>query len=101
MKHLLGQLQRWRLTEQLIRLAWGGARWGAVVGTVLAVACLTDWAADRYLGSETWRRFLRATWVFAPGTATAEERWFTDHMRLSHGFRPPAAALIDDTPVWL
>ncbi len=102
MTHLLGQLKRWRFTEQLIRLAWGGSRWVAVVGLVLAMACATDWLADRYLGSETWRKFLKATWVFAPGPApTAEERWFTDHLRLDHGFRAPPAAIIDDTPKWL
>ena len=102
MTHLLGQLKRWRFTEQLIRLAWGGARWVAVVGLLLTMACITDWMADRYLGSETWRKFLKATWVFAPGPApTAEERWFTDHLRLDHGFRVPAPAVIDDSPKWL
>ena len=102
MTHLLGQLKRWRFTEQLVRLAWGGARWGAVVGAVLAAACLTDWAADRYLGSETWRQFLKDTWVFAPAPApTAEDRWFTEHLRLHYGFRAPAAAVIDDSPKWL
>ena len=102
MTNLLAQLKRWRATEQLIRLVWGGARVVAAAGVVLAVACLTDWAADRYLGSESWRKFLKATWVFAPGPApTAEERWFTDHMRLAHGFRMPPAAVIDDTPKWL
>ncbi len=102
MTNLLGQLARWRFTERVIRVVWGGARLVAVVGAVLAVACAADWAADRYLGSETWRKFLKATWVFAPGPApTAEERWFTDHLRVAHGFRVPAAAVIDDTPKWL
>lgn len=101
MKHLLGQLQRWRLTERLIRVAWGGARLVAILGSVLAAACLTDWAADRYLGSESWRRVLDATWIFAPDAPTADDRWFSDHLRLAHGFRVPAAAVIDDTPRWL
>ncbi len=102
MTHILGQLQHWRFTERLVRLAWGGARWGAAVGAVLAVACLIDWTADRYLGSESWRQFLKDTWVFAPASApTAEERWFTEHLRLHHGFRSPAAAIIDDSPQWL
>lgn len=101
MKHLLGQLRRWRLTEQLVRLGWGGARWAALVGTVLAVACATDWAADRYLGSETWRRFLASTWVLAPAPSGADERWFTDHLRLAYGLHVPPAAVIDDTPKWL
>lgn len=102
MTHLLGQLTRWRFTERLIRLAWGGARLVAIVGAALAVSCLVDWAADRYLGSETWRKFLKATWVFAPGPApTAEERWFTEHLRVNHGFRVPPPAVIDDTPKWM
>ena len=102
MTHLLGQLTRWRFTERLIRVVWGAARCAAVVGAVLAVACLIDWAADRYLGSESWRRFLKATWVFAPAPApTADEQWFTDHLRVAHGFRVPPAAVVDDTPMWL
>ncbi|MDY3554618.1 FUSC family protein [Gemmata sp. JC717] len=101
MNLLLEQLRHWRRTERLIRAVWGGARLVAILGTVLALACFADWTADRYLGSETWRRVLNATWVFAPTAPTAEERWFSDHMRLAHGFRPPPAAVIDDTPGWM
>lgn len=102
MNHLLGQLQRWRLVERLIRLAWGGGRWIAIVGVLLAAACLTDWLADRYLGSETWRKARKASWVFAPApSASAEERWFSDHLRLHYGLRIPSAAIVDDTPKWL
>jgi hypothetical protein len=88
MTNLLGQLTRWRLVERLIRLAWGGGRWIAIVGAVLAAACLTDWLADRYLGSESWRKFRTATWVFAPRSAPAEERWSPN-------------AIMDETPKWL
>ncbi len=87
MTNLLGQLTRWRRVEQLIRLAWGGARWVAIVGVVLAGACLVDWLADRYLGSESFRKFRTATWVFAP-RSTAPEDWSPD-------------AIVDETPFWL
>jgi hypothetical protein len=87
MTNLLGQLKRWRRTEQLIRLAWGAARVVAVAGVVLALACAIDWLADRYLGSEAWRKFRTATWVFAP-RADAVEDWSPD-------------AVIDETPFWL
>lgn len=87
MTNLLGQLKRWRRVEQLILLAWGAARWVAVVGAVLACACLTDWLADRYLGSESWRKLRTATWVFAP-RADAAEDWSAD-------------GIIDETPFWL
>lgn len=87
MTNLLGQLTRWRRVEQLIRLAWGTARWVAVVGALLAAACLTDWLADRYLGSESWRAFRTNTWVFAPRAAATED-WSPD-------------AIADETPFWL
>lgn len=87
MTNLLGQLQRWRTVEQLIRLAWGAARWIAIVGAVLACACLIDWLADRYLGSESWRKFRTATWLFAPRASTPED-WSPD-------------AIMDETPFWL
>lgn len=102
MNILLGQLYRWRLVERLVRLAWGAGRWIAIVGAVLAFACFTDWLADRYLGSESWRKTLKATRVFAPKAApTAEERWFTEHMRLHIGIRIPATPVVDETPKWL
>src|SRR5579883_1385081 len=102
MTNILGQLTRWRLVERLIRLTWGGARWIAIVGAVLAFACLTDWLADRYLGSETWRKALKASWIFAPKpSATAEERWFTEHLRLHYAMRIPDNPLVDETPKWL
>jgi hypothetical protein len=88
MTNLLGQLKRWRRVEQLVRLAWGSGRWLAIVGTVLAACCLTDWLADRYLGSESWRKFRTATWVFAPRSAPAERSWSPD-------------AILDETPKWL
>ena len=47
MNSLIRQLRAWRLREQLVRLAWGGSRWFAIVATVLAFACLADWLYDR------------------------------------------------------
>ena len=47
MNSLIRQLRAWRLREQLVRLAWGGSRWFAIVATVLAIACLVDWLYDR------------------------------------------------------
>jgi hypothetical protein len=105
MQNVLGQLKRWRLVERLVRLAWGAGRWVAVVGVVLAFACLTDWLADRYLGSESWRKAVRSVrpeWLLGPGTApTAEERWFTEHLRLNYHVRIPPPAVADETPAWL
>src|SRR5574338_630515 len=43
--HKLSALRRWELC---LRLLWGAARWSAVVLILLAFACLTDWAIDRY-----------------------------------------------------
>jgi hypothetical protein len=88
MTNLLEQLKRWRLVERLVRLAWGGGRWVAIVGVVLAVACLTDWLADRYLGSESWRKFRTATWVFAPRPSEVSAE-------------PKFTAVVDETPKWL
>ncbi len=102
MQNVLGQLSRWRTVEQLIRLAWGAGRLVAIVGIVLAFACLTDWLADRYLGSESWRTVLKKTWFFAPRpAATAEERWFTEYLRLHHHIRIPPPQVVDETPRWL
>ncbi len=102
MTNLLGQLTRWRLVERAVRLAWGAARWAAVVGAVLAAACLTDWLADRYLGSESWRKLRKETWVFAPApSATAEERWLTEHLRLHYGLHLPPNPVLDESPKWL
>jgi hypothetical protein len=78
MTHVLTQLNRWRLMERVIRAVWGGARVLAVALSVLAVACLLDYLIDRYRGSESWRKFLRATWVFAPKPAEPGESWATD-----------------------
>ncbi len=47
MKQLVGQLRQWRFRERLVRLAWGGSGWVAIVATVLAAACLADWVYDR------------------------------------------------------
>ncbi|MDB5309638.1 MAG: hypothetical protein JWO38_3840 [Gemmataceae bacterium] len=47
MKSLLRQLHRWRFLERLVRLAWGGSRWLAVVAAVLGVACFADWLYDK------------------------------------------------------
>lgn len=47
MNALIHQLRAWRLREQLVRLAWGGSRWFAVVAVVLGFACLADWLYDR------------------------------------------------------
>jgi hypothetical protein len=102
MTNVLRQLKQWRFTEQVIRLVWGASRCAAILGIVLAFACATDWLADRYLGSESWRNFRKATWIFAPSAApSAEERWFSDHHRLTSGLRLPPATVIDDTPKWL
>lgn len=75
MTHVLTQLNRWRLVERAVRTVWGGGRWLAVVLSVLAVACLLDYTIDRYRGSESWRKFLRATWVFEPRAAEPGETW--------------------------
>src|SRR3954465_3746207 len=102
MTNLLGQLKRWRFVERVIRLAWGAGRWVAVVGVVLMAACLTDWLADRYLGSQGWRKVRKATWGFAPSnSASAEERWATEHLRLHYGLRMPSNPIVDETPKWL
>ncbi len=66
MKSVLRQLNAWRFRERMIRVAWGSARWLAIVGSVLAVACLFDWLIDRYSGSKAWRDFFRSSRVFAP-----------------------------------
>jgi len=47
MNSLIHQLNAWRLRERLVRVAWGGARWFAVVALVLGAACLADWLLDR------------------------------------------------------
>src|SRR5690348_10333858 len=44
---ILRQLNRLRGRERLLRLAWGAARWLAVVVAALFVACLADWWIDR------------------------------------------------------
>lgn len=41
-----------------MRLAHGGARWLAVVGSVLAVACFADWYYDRFTETPFWLRVL-------------------------------------------
>ncbi len=66
MRSVLGQLRQWRFRERVICLLWGGGRWLALVGTVLAVACATDWTIDRFSGSEGWRKFLKSSWVLKP-----------------------------------
>jgi hypothetical protein len=65
MTSVIRQLQAWRFRERLIRVAWGGARWFAIVGSVLALACLIDWLIDHYSGSQGWRTFFRKSWVFS------------------------------------
>lgn len=64
MNSVLRQLKQWRLLERVVRLTWGGGRWFAITAAVLGLACLTDWAIDRYSGSQTWRDILRSSWVF-------------------------------------
>ncbi len=66
MNSVLTQLNNWRLRERLIRLAWGGSRWLAIVAATLGLACLIDWTIDRYSGSQTWRDILKSSWMFAP-----------------------------------
>jgi hypothetical protein len=44
---LIHQLNAWRLRERLVRLAWGGSRWFAVVAIVLLVACFADYQLDK------------------------------------------------------
>ncbi len=79
MNPILNQLDRWRLLERVVRLAWGGARWLAIVLCVLGVACALDWAIDRYSGSQTWRDILKSSWVFTgidPLAAGETPYWF-------------------------
>lgn len=86
MKAALRQLYLWRWVERTIRLAWGGGRWIAALGTALAVACAVDWTVDRFSGSETWRRFLRSSWVLQPGdplSAGETPAWLRLAMSLS------------------
>ncbi|MBA4188184.1 MAG: hypothetical protein C0467_09220 [Planctomycetaceae bacterium] len=71
MNSVLRQLRQWRLREQAITLAWGGARWFAILAVVLAFACALDWTIDRYSGSASWRKALRATRVLAPSDPLA------------------------------
>ena len=58
MNSLIHQLRAWRLREQLVRLAWGGSRWFAVVAIVLGFACLADWLLDRRAEVPFLLRFL-------------------------------------------
>jgi hypothetical protein len=86
MKSVLRQLKAWRFRERVIRVAWGGARMLAIVGSVLAVACLTDWAIDRYSGSEGWRKFFRWSQSFAPSdplSAGETPVWFRCMMTIA------------------
>ena len=48
MDELIHQLKRWQGRERLFRLAWGLARWSAVVLGGLVTCCLIDWTIDRY-----------------------------------------------------
>ena len=66
MKSVLGQLDRWRRRERVVRVLWGAARVVAISGTVLAAACLFDWLVDRYSGSQRFREAMRRTRLFAP-----------------------------------
>jgi hypothetical protein len=101
MTNVLRQLTRWRLVERAIRLVWGAGRLLAVLGVVLAAACFADWAVDRYAGSETVRKLRHSSWIFAPEAApSAQERWFSEHLRLKHGFQMPPDPIIDETPWW-
>ena len=47
MHQLTKQLKRWQAREFAHRLAWGFARWSAIVIGTLAVCCLADWLIDR------------------------------------------------------
>lgn len=58
MRTLIKQLRSWQRRERLYRLAWGGARWVALVVAVLTVACLTDWLIDRYVDTPFALRLL-------------------------------------------
>ncbi|MFO0823088.1 MAG: hypothetical protein U0792_08200 [Gemmataceae bacterium] len=66
MNAVLRQLHSWRLREVAIGLTWGVARWLAIAGVVLLLACGIDWTVDRYSGSESWRKAMRTTRVLAP-----------------------------------
>jgi hypothetical protein len=58
MKTLTRQLRSWQRREWLYRLAWGAARWVALVVLVLTAACLTDWLIDRYVDTPFGLRLL-------------------------------------------
>lgn len=47
MQTLTRQLLQWRTREFAFRLAWGAARWVAVVIAALAACCFVDWLIDR------------------------------------------------------
>jgi hypothetical protein len=46
-RSILKQIGKLRRREVVLRFAWGGARWLAIVGALLALACLIDWIVDR------------------------------------------------------
>ncbi|MBY0512675.1 MAG: hypothetical protein K2P78_02040, partial [Gemmataceae bacterium] len=58
MNRVVTQLRTWWLLEAGVRLAWGAARWVAVVLSVLALFCAADWVYDRYADTPKWARAL-------------------------------------------
>lgn len=74
MNSLIWQLRSWQLRERLVRLAWGGARWFAVVAVVLAFACLADWLFDRRTDVPKYVRV--GMTLLQAGIAAALAYWF-------------------------
>jgi hypothetical protein len=58
MEGLIRQLRHWQAREWFFRLAWGGARFLAVVVVAVTLACFTDWLIDRYTDTPSWLRVL-------------------------------------------
>jgi hypothetical protein len=58
MEGLIRQLKHWQAREWFFRLAWGFARFLAVVVVAVTLACFTDWLIDRYTDTPFWLRVL-------------------------------------------
>src|SRR6516162_8768596 len=58
MEGLIRQLKHWQAREWFFRLAWGFARFLAVLVVAVTLACFTDWLIDRYTDTPFWLRVL-------------------------------------------